>query len=773
MVTLARLIATAAIFATPLAASIAADVKRELTPADAVVTVRIVGNQLGAGQPVGDDFVSPDGQRYLIRLVYGDIKRNGVSMDILTGPLTSLDAASHPKRCAHLFTTGLGSLTSSNSAQADAEPTNLIHWFDATHIAFLWSDAHAIRQVTSVDLNTCKQQTLTHSSADVFSFVSIPNHGLLFNAQVPQTTSAAERLWARGFTIGDNSDGLSILQGHIEDSSKPAAMYKNAWFIRSQRRTQKLDLDGRDFDTSNPYYRELSVAPSGRYALTALGVTSRPAGWEVYVNPGLQDGLTNHQQIRLPVRYVIVDLHSNQSRMLWNAPFGSRGLVVWSPTKDTVLLGPTYLPPDSGVAAGLTGNAAATVDVSSGQYHVLPIDFTDRTVLKIRWVSPATIEIETTNNLGKDLRTEHFASINANWTAFTPSDKDDQSHAHTPIHLETRQSLNQPPQIFAVDAATGAIRLVVDPNPRLLSDYKIGRIERLSGTLPTGQQWIGQLIYPADYTPGMKYPLVIQSVYGPATFGAEEFTLQGDWGDGGVGLGPSPVACYLGQLLATRGIAVLTLKVLHAAQGVKEAADRQVAFEGLAQQLSDSGLADKNKIAVVGFSRNGYWVDYTLAHSSFPFAAAIAGDNYDPSYLQSALGNWRELDVDLNGAPAFGAGIQEWISHAPGFSAEHIQTPLLMIGQSAGIAQIVASWEIYSRLRYLHKPAQMYMMPMADQHPAHRPQNPQQVLAIQEASLDWLEFWLNGREDPSPDKREQYARWRAFRASQVALTPGH
>src|SRR6202034_1258290 len=124
------------------------------------------------------------------------------------------------------------------------------------------------------------------------------------------------------------------------------------------------------------------------------------------------------------------------------------------------------------------------------------------------------------------------------------------------------------------------------------------------------------------------------------------------------------------------------------------------AFETLAKQLVASGIADEHKIALAGFSRNGHWVEFTLSHSSFPFAAAIAADNYDPSYMQSALGNWREMDVPLNGGPAFGAGLQEWLAHAPGFNAEHILTPLLMTCQDGGLLLIIGKWETYSRLRH-------------------------------------------------------------------------
>jgi len=212
---------------------------------------------------------------------------------------------------------------------------------------------------------------------------------------------------------------------------------------------------------------------------------------------------------------------------------------------------------------------------------------------------------------------------------------------------------------------------------------------------------------------------------------------------------------------------------MHFSPGAKQDDDYQLAYESLAQQLIASGIADPLKIALVGFSRNGHWVEFTLAHSAFSFAAAIAADNYDPSYFQSALLNWRNDDAEMNGAPAFGEGLQKWLTRAVGFNAEHIHTPLFMIGQSGGLQMIIGDWEIFSRLRYLKKPVEMYMMPEVDTHPSHLPQNPGQILGIQDNAIDWLSFWLIGREDPSPQKRDQYARWRAFRASQTGPLPNN
>ena len=764
----ATLIAAASSLSQPDPARAAtAGAKRELTPRDAMATVRVMENQLALGERVDSGVTSPDGRRYLLRLIRGDVERNGVWMDLLTGTLDSLESAANPKPCAHLFTTGLGSLDGAPSADADPDPANLIHWVNDTQVAFLWSDAHSIRQVMLLDVITCKPHFATNSATDVFSFMFTPDGSLLFDAQVPRAGDTSQHLWKQGFTVSRSSDGWSILKGRI-DGADAISFYDNAWFLRTKGADRPIDIAGQRIDRTNPNYRDLFLNDSGRFAVVDVGIAGIPAGWEQYTNPTLQSLLKINQSVpgRLPLRYALIDLGTGESHLLWDAPRAFRGQVAWSPNGEALLLAPTFLPLAAMSPLGLSGAAAAEFNVRSGQYQVLPVDLTGRTVVNTEWLSPAFVEIRSTNDLGQDPRIDRLVREDSHWKIAAA---DPQANARPGIHLETRQSLNHPPQIFAVDSTSGQNRLVLDPNPRLLDEFKLGRVERLSGTLPNGKQWIAQLIYPADYKPGIRYPLVIQSLYGH-DFREEGFSLDGEWALG-MGLGPSLYASYPGQLLATRNIAVLTLEVLHFAPGAGQDDEHQLAFETLAKQLVATGIADEHKIALAGFSRNGHWVEFTLSHSSFPFAAAIAADNYDPSYLQSALLNWRSEEAQMNGAPAFGDGLQQWVARAAGFNADHMHTPLYMIGQSGGVELIIGQWEIFSRLRYLNRAVEMYLMPEVDKHPSHLPQNPRQITSIQDHAIDWLSFWLTGREDPSPLKLEQYRRWHAFRESRAVANP--
>jgi hypothetical protein len=752
---------------TVLAAPLIVPLKRELTPADALATVRVMQNQALSAERLGDGLASPDGQRYLIRLAYGDLKHNGVWMDLLTGRLSSLEEASHPVRCAHLFSTGLGSPASGQSADADVEPTNITRWITPSQVAFLWSNDQAIRQVMSIDLKTCAHRFLTASRTPVFSFAIAKGGALLFNAQVPSTAGASTRLWREGFTLNEAANGWSILNGDIDGTDSVSLGYLNTWFLRSKGRLRRVAIAHDPIDHSNPFYRELSLSPSGRYAVIGTGPAGAPESWKEYTSPSLQRLLRSNATsvIKVPVNYTLIDLRHGKSRQLWNVPKDYASQVSWSPDDDRILLAPTFLPANEHSAAGLAGTAAAVLDVATGKYAVLPLDLASRTVTNSRWLSTRAIEITSSNELGEDVRYQYFTPAGNTWLTVPDPAPDALADKSTPrIRVQIQQDLNHPPQILAIDSKSGDARHILDPNPNLLFRFKLGHVERLSGALSNGHQWIAQLMYPADYEAGRRYPLLIQSLYGHG-FGAEAFTLDGSWGWSGMGLGPPAFAAYPGQLLATRNIAVLQLEVLHPAPGAQQAEDYLLAFETLAEQLSASGLVDRNKIALDGFSRNGYWVEYTLAHSPFPFAAAIAADNYDPSYFQSALFNWRAEDAIANGAAAFGAGLRDWLARAPGFNAERIHTPLRIIGQSAAVPFIIGEWEIYSRLKYLHRPVEMFMMPSVDIHPSHNPQNPRQIIAIQEGVIDWFSFWLTGREDPVPSKQVQYQRWRAMRDS--------
>jgi len=67
--------------------------------------------------------------------------------------------------------------------------------------------------------------------------------------------------------------------------------------------------------------------------------------------------------------------------------------------------------------------------------------------------------------------------------------------------------------------------------------------------------------------------------------------------------------------------------------------------------------------------------------------------------------------------------------------------------------------QLYLSLRNAGVPVEMQVYPN-EGHIKHAPWS--RYWAYQR-NLDWMRFWLQGKEDPDPAKQEQYKRWRELR----------
>lgn len=298
--------------------------------------------------------------------------------------------------------------------------------------------------------------------------------------------------------------------------------------------------------------------------------------------------------------------------------------------------------------------------------------------------------------------------------------------------------------------------MILDPNPHLREQYSLGRVETIRWQTKGGGAWRGLLYYPVDYQQGKSYPLVIQ------THGVQsesEFNLYG-WGPG---TGPG-VSFYAAQMLAGKGIMVLQTHGpaddgdVDPAQEGPEVAEAYVAAIDL---LDARGIVDRQRVGLTGFSRTGWHALYALTHSTFPYAAAITSDNINGGYVEATFATPGIMDAAV-GQPPFGDGLQAWLRESPAFNVERIQAPLRMEIQSGPLLNAVHSWELFSRLRRLQKPVEFFVAPYIDQG-SHQVQNPTQILSSKEGAVDWLDFWLRGREDDDVAKRAQYVRWRELR----------
>lgn len=734
-----------------------------LTPEAALETARFMMDASGisVNNPQGAVSLSPSGRWWVARLIRGDIVRNGLWMEIFAGEARSLDQASEMRTVARLFSTGLGSGGGVAGPNQDglSEATPL-QWLDEETIAFLWSDETGRRQVMRVNVKDRSVEKLTAHEQGVVTF-DIANDGtLVFSAPTAMPKSDLQAQLREGFVVAPDTDAASLIQGYVNQGSIVDRLWRTQWFVqRVGQPPTPIRVANRDFDP-NPYER-IWMAPQGRWGLIAAVPTEVPMEWSRYRDPSMSSRVRHARQNpesmlgRLVYQLYVLDTLDGSTRPLWSAPTNADVVrCAWSPDQREIAIAPAFLPVREGIAeAGLEGRVVAVIERETGNYELLPIDLKDQSIGAIRWKDPNFLSLHVRDKTVS--RVTSFKRVEGQWRRVEAS-----TPAATGVRFELRQSLDTPPILSVVDPASGRSKLLIDPNPGLEDRYRLGRAELLSAEMGNSRRWRGLLLYPPSFDPSRRYPLVIQSVYG--SLGASDFSLYGL--AHGYGLGPTPIAAYPGRALAQHDILVLHMTV-EGDEGratPHEAPLRMEAFEHAISTLAQKGYVDEGRVGLLGFSRNGYFVEFALSHSPFTYRAAIAADHFDASYVAQTLLGYDMGGSDVNGGKPFGSALQAWVERAPGFNAENIHAPLLQIEQSRGMLGAVLRWETFSRLRYLKKPVELWVIPNAE-FGVHNTQNPEQILAQQHVVIDWFRFWLKSEEDADPTKEPQYLRWRILR----------
>jgi hypothetical protein len=317
-----------------------------------------------------------------------------------------------------------------------------------------------------------------------------------------------------------------------------------------------------------------------------------------------------------------------------------------------------------------------------------------------------------------------------------------------------KQGLNSPPRMVT-NVRGGGERVIWNPNPRVgeLASKDAQIYEWLDSS---GTKHKGGLYLPPGYAPGTRYPLVIQA-HG---FPEKLFRPSGIW----------PTA-FAARALAASGIAVLQIQDCDWTIDRHEVQCQLGTYEGAVAQLNRDGLIDAEKLGIIGFSRTVLYTLAALTQSPLHFAAASITDGVNGGFLQALtsvdLYNNRNISElsKLNEGYPFGAGLQAWLRNSPLFNMDKVKSPLRIV--ALGTSNIAEMWEPYAALRYLKKPVDLIVINTSE----HILSNPMARLVSQGGTVDWMRFWLQGYEEPSPEKAGQYRRWEELCDRQAAANP--
>ena len=320
-----------------------------------------------------------------------------------------------------------------------------------------------------------------------------------------------------------------------------------------------------------------------------------------------------------------------------------------------------------------------------------------------------------------------------------------------------QEAPQQPRRIVLINPATGSLSPLYDPNSQW-TQFTRPRVERIEVNDAYGNQSFAHLVFPPDYTAGRRYPLVI------VQYRSRGF-LRGGTGNE-----------YPIYPLAGRGYLVLSVdrpewrgseaQLPYAELSTRTELDnsenqmKQSALEAMLRSLDDRGLIDTRRVGVTGMSDGAETVYWAITRSNLFAAAVVSTPPADPAdWTMGAPALREERRVEGNEGPWMDVSSpwgQWWARNTTVQHAESIHTPLLM---NLPEAEALVGFPLATRLGELHRPVDLYLYPGA----YHVKWRPAQLLATQNRSMDWLDFWLRGIEHDDPQDPGRLMRWRNLR----------
>lgn len=258
------------------------------------------------------------------------------------------------------------------------------------------------------------------------------------------------------------------------------------------------------------------------------------------------------------------------------------------------------------------------------------------------------------------------------------------------------QSAQRSPDLWVTRDNTAAWRQLTHFNPAL-ENYRMASSRLIEWKTSDGARLRGSLLLPAGYQPGRRYPLIV-TVYGGATPSA---------GVNRFGLSTSGVENR--QLLATRGYAVLAPDMpLRNEPGRLMEDHIRTVMPGVDQAIA-LGIADPERLGVMGHSHGGYGTMALIVQTP-RFKAAIMRAGFgnlfrvygDMTEDGEAWGTaWAEKGWGRLGGPPWQFP-QRYIENSPVLYLDRVKTPLLIIHGNMDWGHVPAfTGEIFVLLKHL------------------------------------------------------------------------
>jgi dipeptidyl aminopeptidase/acylaminoacyl peptidase len=293
-----------------------------------------------------------------------------------------------------------------------------------------------------------------------------------------------------------------------------------------------------------------------------------------------------------------------------------------------------------------------------------------------------------------------------------------------------RQSFSRPDEIWSAGLDGGGATVRTQLNDFLFSQLKLGKVEEYTFTGAAGDTIHGWLIYPPDFDPTKKYPLLELMHGGPATMWGDMWTPR--WNTQ-VFVTPGYVATWVNRHGST-GFGEKFVQSIDGAWGDKPYEDIMKSTDFL---LAKHSFLDANRTAALGASYGGYMASWVCGHTNrFKAIVCHAGvTDFDTQYASDAAIYWQ--DGAMDGSPW--RRTANYDKENPMNYAANFKTPTLVIhGELDYRVPVAQGFQFYNALQSNGTPSRLVYYP-DENHWVLQPQN--SVFWYGEVDA-WLKRWL-------------------------------
>lgn len=263
---------------------------------------------------------------------------------------------------------------------------------------------------------------------------------------------------------------------------------------------------------------------------------------------------------------------------------------------------------------------------------------------------------------------------------------------------------------------------------------KIGKTEVIQWNSTDGMVIEGLLTYPVNYTRGQKYPLIVEAHGGPSASFYQYFTGGTSWP-----IIPAGTFSSLGyavlrpNIRGSSGYGADFTRANYANWGGGDYQDMMAGVDYLIAQ----GIADRDKLGIVGQSYGGYMTAWTVSHTN-RFRAAVVIDG-----VTDLVSIDDTADLPYDNADNLGAEYWDnwdlYTNRSPIRYVGNIVTPTLVVsGQEDVRVPLSQAQELYGALWKRGVPSQFIIYPRA----GHFPHEPKQIQDLWLREIDWMNRYM-------------------------------